>query len=103
MTMSKNLYVGNLSFDTTSDDLRDTFAQHGTVKSAQVVMDRDTGRPRGFGFVEMTDGAEAAIKALDGTQLQGRTITVNEARPREDRGGRGGFGGGGGGGGRRRY
>ena len=84
--MSKNLYVGNLSFDTTSDDLRDAFAAHGTVRSAQVIMDRDTGRPRGFGFVEMSDGAEAAIKALDGTQLQGRTINVNEARPREDRG-----------------
>lgn len=112
--MSKNLYVGNLSYDTTSDDLRDAFSEHGTVQSAQVIIDRDTGKPRGFGFVEMSDGAEAAIKALDGTQLQGRTITVNEARPRQERsggggGGRGGYGGGGGrggyggGGGGRRY
>jgi RNA recognition motif-containing protein len=95
--MSKNLYVGNLSFDTTSDDLRDAFAQYGTVTSAQVVSDRETGRSRGFGFVEMASGAPEAIKALDGSELQGRTITVNEARPREERRG----GGGGGGGGRR--
>lgn len=113
--MSKNLYVGNLSYDTTSDDLRDAFAQYGAVTSAQVVMDRDTGRSRGFGFVEMANGAAEAIAALDGTELQGRTITVNEAKPREDRrggggggGGRrgGGYGGGGGGyggGGRRGY
>jgi RNA recognition motif-containing protein len=105
--MSKNLYVGNLSFDTTSDDLRDAFAQFGTVTSAQVVSDRETGRSRGFGFVEMSSGGPEAIKALDGTELQGRTITVNEAKPREDR--RGGGGGGGGGarrgsyGGGRRY
>ncbi len=110
--MSKNLYVGNLSYNTTSDDLRDAFAQFGSVTSAQVVMDRDTGRSRGFGFVEMADGAAEAIAALDGSDLQGRTITVNEARPREDRrngggggGGRrgGGYGGGGYGGGRRGY
>jgi RNA recognition motif-containing protein len=94
MTMSKKLYVGNLSFDTSSDDLRDAFEAHGTVQSAQVVTDRDTGRARGFGFVEMSNGAEAAIKALDGTQLQGRTINVNEARPREERGARGGYSGG---------
>lgn len=112
--MSKNLYVGNLAFGTTSDDLRDLFAQHGSVKSAQVVMDRETGRSRGFGFVEMNDGAEAAIQAINGADFQGRSLTVNEARPREDRprggggggggygGGRGG-GGGGGGGGRGRY
>jgi RNA recognition motif-containing protein len=106
--MSKNLYVGNLSFDTTSDDLQEAFAQYGSVTSAQVIMDRDTGRSRGFGFVEMASGAPEAIKALDGSELQGRTITVNEARPREDR--RGGGGGGGGGkrggggyGGGRRY
>jgi RNA recognition motif-containing protein len=105
--MSKNLYVGNLSYDTTSDDLRDAFAQYGSVTSAQVVTDRDTGRSRGFGFVEMANGAPEAIKALDGSELQGRTITVNEARPREDRRGGGGGGGkrggGGGYGGGRRY
>ena len=100
--MSKNLYVGNLPFGTTSDDLREAFSAHGTVSSAQVVMDRETGRSRGFGFVEMSDGGDAAIQAMNGAQLQGRTITVNEARPREDRGGggcrgRGGYGGGGGG------
>lgn len=96
--MSKNLYVGNLAFATTADDLRDTFSQFGSVASAQVVMDRETGRSRGFGFVEMSSGAEEAIAQLNLTQLQGRTITVNEARPREDR-----RGGGGGGGGGRRY
>ncbi len=83
--MSKKLYVGNLAFSTTADDLRDAFAQHGTVASAQVVSDRDTGRSRGFAFVEMTDGAEQAIANLNGAQLQGRTLTVNEARPRDER------------------
>ena len=77
--MSKNLYVGNLSFQTTADHLREAFQQHGTVTSAQVVSDRDTGQSRGFGFVEMADGGEQAIVALNGTDLQGRTITVNEA------------------------
>ena len=108
--MSKNLYVGNLPFGTTTDDLRDLFAQYGNVKSAQVVMDRETGRSRGFGFVEMNDGAEAAIEALNGKEFQGRSLAVNEARPREERprgggGGGGGYrgGGGGGGGGRGRY
>ena len=110
--MSKNLYVGNLPFGTTTDDLRDLFAQYGNVKSAQVVMDRETGRSRGFGFVEMNDGAEAAIDALNGKDFQGRSLAVNEARPREERprggggGGGGGYrggGGGGGGGGRGRY
>lgn len=81
-----NLYVGNLSFDTTEGDLRDAFAQHGTVTSAQVIMDRDTGRPRGFGFVEMSNGGDAAMSALNGAQLQGRTINVNEARERAERG-----------------
>jgi RNA recognition motif-containing protein len=95
--MSKNLYVGNLPFGTTTDDLRDLFAQYGNVKSAQVVMDRETGRSRGFGFVEMNDGAEAAIDALNGKEFQGRSLAVNEARPREERP-RGGGGGGGGGG-----
>jgi RNA recognition motif-containing protein len=97
--MSKNLYVGNLAFGTTTDDLRDLFAQYGNVKSAQVVMDRETGRSRGFGFVEMNDGAEAAIDALNGKEFQGRSLAVNEARPREERP-RGGGGGGGGGGSR---
>ena len=105
--MSKNLYVGNLSFSCTADDLRELFSQHGNVASAQVVSDRETGRSRGFGFVEMGDGGEAAINALNGTDFQGRSLTVNEARPRESgggggggrsSGGGGGYGGGGGGG-----
>ena len=101
--MSKNLYVGNLSFSCTADDLRELFSQHGNVASAQVVSDRETGRSRGFGFVEMGDGGEAAIAGLNGTDFQGRSLTVNEARPRESGGGGGGggrSGGGGGGGGR---
>ena len=100
--MSKNLYVGNLSFNTTADDLRDLFSQHGSVTSTQVISDRETGRSRGFGFVEMADGAEAAVNAVNGAEFQGRALTVNEAKPREERGGggggRGGYGGGGGGG-----
>lgn len=103
--MSKNLYVGNLSFSTTSDDLRTAFSQFGNVQSASVVMDRETGRSRGFGFVEMADGGDEAINAMNGADFQGRKLTVNEARPREPRGGggggRGGGGYGGGGGGRR--
>ena len=79
--MSKNLYVGNLSFDTTTDDLRQAFEAYGTVTSASVIADRETGRSRGFGFVEMSSGAEQAVEALNGSELQGRTITVNEARP----------------------
>jgi RNA recognition motif-containing protein len=108
------LYVGNLSFQTTEQALRELFETHGQVSSAQLVMDRDTGRPRGFGFVEMPNDAEAkaAIDGINGKNFDGRDLTVNEARPREDRGGgggrggfggggsRGGFGGGGGGGGR---
>ncbi|MDT5263106.1 MAG: hypothetical protein QOC61_2110 [Acidobacteriota bacterium] len=111
--MSMKLYVGNLSFQTSSEDLRDLFAQAGTVESASVVEDRDTGRSRGFGFVEMAtkEEGEAAIAQFNGKDLQGRNLNVNEARPREDRGGgggnRGGFGGGGnrggGGGGRGGY
>ena len=105
--MSKKLYVGNLAFGTTSDDLRELFAEHGTVTSASVVTDRETGRSRGFGFVEMTDGADAAIAATNMREFQGRSLTVNEAKPREDRprsGGSGGSGGYGGGyGGSRRY
>jgi RNA recognition motif-containing protein len=96
------LYVGNLSFSTSEDRLREIFSAHGEVASASIVMDRETGRPRGFGFVEMNDDAQAkaAIAALNGQNVDGRDLTVNEARPREDRGGgggRGGFGGGGGG------
>jgi RNA recognition motif-containing protein len=83
--MSKNLYVGNLSFQTTADDLREAFGQFGTVTRAQVVADRETGRSRGFGFVEMEDGAETAIENMNGTLFQGRPLTVNEAKPREDR------------------
>ena len=83
--MSKNLYVGNLPFGTTADDLREAFAQYGTVTSAQVVSDRETGRSRGFGFVEMAEGADEAIANLNGAQFQGRPLTVNEARPREER------------------
>lgn len=83
--MSMNLYVGNLPYSLTSEDLREAFAPHGTVLSAQVVMDRESGRSRGFGFVEMQDGGEQAVSAMNGASLQGRTITVNEARPRADR------------------
>lgn len=120
--MSKNLYVGNLPYGVTADDLREVFEQYGTVTRAHVVSDRETGRSRGFGFVEMDNGADDAIEAMNGADFKGRTLTVNEARPREqrsrfggggggggdrggDRGGRGGYGGGGGyggsGGGRR--
>jgi RNA recognition motif-containing protein len=99
--MASNLYVGNMSFSTTEETLRTAFSQYGTVNKVQLIMDRETGRPRGFAFVEMADGGDAAIQALNGAQLDGRTLTVNEAKPREDRGGggggRGGYGGGGGG------
>lgn len=95
--MSNNIYVGNLSFETTSDDLREMFTPHGQVTKAQVTMDRETGRSRGFGFVEMSSGGAEAISALNGKQMGGRALTVNEAKPREDRGGRTGSGGGGGG------
>jgi RNA recognition motif-containing protein len=106
--MATKLYVGNLSFQTTSEDLRDHFAQAGNVESASVVEDRMTGRSRGFGFVEMSTAEEAAaaIEQLNGKEFAGRNLTVNEARPRTDRGpgnfggggNRGGYGGGGGGG-----
>ena len=94
--MSKKLYVGNISFDTTSDDLVQAFSQFGTVLGAQIVSDRETGRSRGFAFVEMHTGADEAIAGMNGQQLQGRTLTVNEAKPREERPrtGGGGFGGG---------
>jgi RNA recognition motif-containing protein len=111
--MAMKLYVGNLSFQTSSEDLQQLFSQAGTVESASVVEDRDTGRSRGFGFVEMAskEEGEKAIEQFNGTDLGGRNLTVNEARPREDRGGRGGGGGGrggfggnrGGGGGRGGY
>lgn len=106
--MATKLYVGNLSFQTSSEDLRAHFAQAGTVESASVVEDRMTGRSRGFGFVEMAtpEEAVAAIEMLNGKEFSGRNLTVNEARPRTDRpggghgnrGGGGGYGGGGGGG-----
>ncbi|MDX1945484.1 MAG: RNA-binding protein [Pirellulaceae bacterium] len=103
--MGTRLYVGNLSYSVTSESLEQLFAQFGEVRSAQVVQDRDTGRSKGFGFVEMADeaGAKAAIQGLNEQQHEGRPLTVNEARPREERGGGGGGGGGyrgGGGGGR---
>ncbi|MEW5944991.1 MAG: RNA-binding protein [bacterium] len=94
--MGKKLYVGNLDFSTTGEDLEQLFSKHGTVLSADVISDRNTGRSRGFGFVEMgtDEEARAAIEALNETELSGRTIVVNEAKPRQDRGG--GYGGGGG-------
>ena len=102
--MGKKLYVGNLSYQVDSSELEQLFAAHGTVVSAQIINDRDTGRSKGFGFVEMgtDEEAQAAIAGLNGQQHNGRALTVNEARPREERsggggGGRGGFGGGGGG------
>src|ERR1700731_3701893 len=103
--MGKKLYVGNLAYGMTSTDLQGLFEPHGTVRSAQVIVDRDTGRSKGFGFVEMDSGdaAQAAIDALNGEEINGRALTVNEARPREERSGsrtgagdsrsRGGFGG----------
>jgi RNA recognition motif-containing protein len=114
--MGKRLYVGNLSYELDSSGLEQLFAAHGTVTSAEVISDRMTGRSKGFGFVEMSsdDQAQAAISALNGQQNGGRALTVNEAKPREERsfgggggggrsgGGRGGYGGGGGGGGRGR-
>ena len=107
--MSSKLFVGNLSFDTTENDLNDAFAAHGTVTETNLMMDRTTGRPRGFGFITMNSPEEAqkAIAALNGSQLGGRALTVNVAKPREERpaggGGRREYGGGGGGGGRGRY
>jgi len=94
MSNSK-LFVGNLSFNTTQDDLQNTFAAHGTVVEANLMMDRETGRPRGFGFVTMgtPEEAQAAISALNGRSIDGRAITVNVAKPREERGGGGGGGG----------
>jgi RNA recognition motif-containing protein len=108
--MGSKLYVGNLSYNVNSSDLEQLFSQHGSVQSAEVIADRDTGRSKGFGFVQMGSDAEAqaAISALNGQEHDGRALTVNEAKPKEDRprggggygggGGRGGYGGGGGGG-----
>ena len=90
------IYVGNLAFSATEQELRDLFGQHGTVSSVALITDRETGQPRGFGFVEMENGADKAISQLDGKEVGGRTLKVNEARPRES-------GGGGGGGRRDRY
>jgi cold-inducible RNA-binding protein len=113
--MGKKLYVGNLTYDMGDGDLSQLFGQHGTVESAQVIMDRDTGRSKGFGFVEMKteQEAKAAIEGLNGKEVNGRALTVNEAKPKTEGGGgggrggsgggRGGYGGGGGGGGGRRY
>jgi RNA recognition motif-containing protein len=98
--MGKKLYVGNLAYSMSDSDLQQIFSPHGTVQSAQVIMDRDTGRSKGFGFIEMGSDAEAqaAIQALNGAEVEGRTLTVNEARPKTEGGGRGGGGGGGRGG-----
>lgn len=106
--MGQKLYVGNLSYETTDSDLSELFSPHGTVQSAQVIKDRDTGRSKGFGFVEMgtSEQAQAAIAAVNGQQVGGRSLTVNEARPREERPSNGGgYGGGrrGSNGGGRRY
>ena len=107
MGNASKLYVGNLSYNTTSSDLEQLFAQHGTVQSAEIISDRDTGRSKGFGFVQMGSDqeAQAAIDALNGQNVDGRNLTVNVAKPKEDRprggGGGGGYGGGGGGGGGR--
>ena len=109
--MGRKVYVGNLSYETSQADLEQLFGDHGTVESAQVIMDRDTGRSKGFGFIEMSsdDEAQAAIGALDGQDCGGRALKVNEAKPRPAGGGGGGGGygggrgGGGGGGGRSRY
>ena len=106
--MNTKLFVGNLSFNTTENDLQDLFAAHGTVISVDLIMDKFSGKSRGFAFVTMEtkEGAQAAIQALNGKDLNGRDLTVNEARPREERprsGGYGGGRGGGGGGGRRDY
>jgi cold-inducible RNA-binding protein len=98
--MSKKIFVGNLSFQTTESDLTETFSQHGPVEAVAIITDRDTGRSKGFGFVTMTEGADQAIAKLSGSELNGRTLTVNEARPMVKRD----FGGGGrGNNGRGRY
>jgi RNA recognition motif-containing protein len=90
--MTKKIYVGNLPFSATEDDIHELFSQYGSVESVKLITDRDTGRPRGFGFVEMSEGASEAIAALNDKEFEGRNLKVNEARPREDRP-RGGGGG----------
>lgn len=90
--MAKNLYVGNLPFSITEQELRDEFSKHGTVSRVQIIIDRETGRSRGFGFIEMADGAEEAIDKMNGAMVKGRALTVNVARPREPRNGGGGGG-----------
>ncbi len=97
--MSKKIYVGNLPFTATDDEVRELFSEYGAVTSVSLITDRETGRPRGFGFVEMESGADEAIQALANHSMGGRNLNINEARPRQDRGG----GGGGGGGGHRRH
>ena len=97
--MAKRIYVGNLPFSATSDEIHELFGEFGTVNEVHLVTDRDSGRPRGFGFVEMENGADEAIEALNNREMDGRSLNVNEARPRQERGG-GGRGGGRGGGGR---
>ena len=103
--MSVKLYVGNLAFNTTEQDLQEQFSQYGQIRSTSIITDRDTGRSRGFAFIELDskESAQAAIQALNGRDLDGRALTVNEAKPREDRGGFGGGGSGLNGGGSRRY
>lgn len=103
--MGRKLYVGNLSYDVNDSQLEEMFSPYGSVQTAQVILDRDTNRSKGFGFVEMGNDqeAQAAIAGLSGKQMGGRSLTVNEAKPREDRGGSRGGGGGGGYGGGRRY
>lgn len=96
--MGKNLYVGNLTFDATDTEVEELFSQYGDVQSVNVITDRETGRSRGFAFVEMSSGGDQAIDSLNGQDFKGRSLTVNEARPRQDRGGGGGRGGGGRGG-----
>jgi RNA recognition motif-containing protein len=83
--MPKRIYVGNLPFDASDDEVRDLFSEYGTVNSVNLITDRETGRPRGFGFVEMSDGADEAIEALNGKDMNGRSLNVNEARPRPER------------------
>lgn len=83
--MSKKIYVGNLPFSASDDEIRDLFSEFGTVESVNLITDRDTGRPRGFGFVEMSDGADEAIQALNDTEMGGRKLKINEARPRQER------------------
>ena len=91
--MSKKIYVGNLPFSASDDEVRALFSEYGVVESVSLITDRDTGRPRGFGFVEMASGADEAIQALHQSEMGGRSLNVNEARPRENRGGGGGGGG----------